>query len=272
MKNLTFDNESKIIENFQKTVENSMVYFPHETKAALQAFSSIHDENNWAKWSNSSGKNDPPPDFFSNELGFMMEVMRVDDHAYVNSKGKLVNPTLSRETQMRKELADSGILELFPNLQNITTIADTHLPTTQDHNYTFYKENFTRTVKNHAKKIDLYRRNHPELKLIFFVMDESSAYSQSDDSSIIESEHYEGEVSLVSLHCFWSDRAFLESFLNSDVDFLVWYTPYKLLRSVEIVKKRLEIVDLPRVCVYDIKEAKYDTITYNEKLMLSSEI
>jgi hypothetical protein len=161
MRALSFDDENRIIEHFQDVVNNSVVFFPQETEAAIQAFVSIHDKQNWAKWKDSSGKDDPPPDFFSNETGFMMEVMRVDDHAYENKKGRVINPTLARETQLRKEIANRGILAPFPNHKYIYINADTRLPTDQDHNYVFYKENFVRTVKNHASKVTLYRQNHP---------------------------------------------------------------------------------------------------------------
>ena len=40
------------------------------------------------KWINSSGKNDPPPDFYNDKKKLMMDVMRIDDHAYINKKGK----------------------------------------------------------------------------------------------------------------------------------------------------------------------------------------
>jgi hypothetical protein len=34
----------------------------------------------------------------------MMDVMRVDDHSFENKKGKLVNPTNSRESEIQAEL------------------------------------------------------------------------------------------------------------------------------------------------------------------------
>ena len=61
-------------------------------------------------WSNTSGKADKTPDFFSAEYGTMMEVMRVDDHAYVNEKGKVVNPAASADSVRFKELVDNGFL------------------------------------------------------------------------------------------------------------------------------------------------------------------
>ena len=39
----------------------------------------------------------------------MMDVMRVDDHAFVNEKGKVINPTNAKESRLRKELKQSGI-------------------------------------------------------------------------------------------------------------------------------------------------------------------
>ena len=92
-----FDKENKIIEWFQN-VEPSSVYFPIETNELVSVFESIHDEEKWKCWINNSRKSDPPPDFYCNELRLMMDVMRVDDHAYKNKKGKLINPTNALES------------------------------------------------------------------------------------------------------------------------------------------------------------------------------
>ena len=66
----------------------------------------------------------------------MMDVMRVDDHGFRNKKGKTVNPTRMRESELARELRDKGILDAFPNAKLMMTV-DTKLPTHKDHNYIF---------------------------------------------------------------------------------------------------------------------------------------
>lgn len=108
------DDECEVIRHFQE-IECSSVFFPVETVGAIDCFEKIHDIDNWDKWVNTSGKADSPPGFYSNEFKYMMDVMRVDDHAFINKKGKLVNPTNMKESVIQKELVNSGLLQAFPN-------------------------------------------------------------------------------------------------------------------------------------------------------------
>jgi len=262
----TFNDENRIIEYFQSGVKNESVYFPSQTKGAVHAFESIHLESNWIKWTDSSGKAEIPPDFYCDELQLMMEVMRVDDHSYKNRKGKLVNPTLARESKMLKELKDSGILDIVPNARNIFINSKTDLPTNEDHNYIFYLKNFERVIGNHSKNVKAYRKNHPNKKLIFFIMDESSAYLQAESIICAKKERIAGEVFEGAPHYFWEDSDFVQLIKNSDADYVFWYAPYKLIRTID------GMVHLPQVCIYDINALEMETEKYDVNLMMSSEI
>ena len=83
-----FDNEIEIIQMFQDIAPSSVKFAPTPTPEGEALYWSINDEEEWALWCNSSGKADPPPDFYSNAHGYMMDVMRVDDTAFVTKKGK----------------------------------------------------------------------------------------------------------------------------------------------------------------------------------------
>lgn len=52
----------------------------------------------------------------------------------------------------------------------------------------FYKKNFTRVLQKHDDSAELYRKNHPGFRLIYFIMDESSGYICTTD--IIENEMF----------------------------------------------------------------------------------
>ena len=125
-----------------------------------------------------------------------MEVMRVDDHAFMNEKGVLINPVNMRESKIQKEMRER-IKEAQPeaDLDSIKIVVNavTDLPSTEDHNYQFYCANFQRALEKHIKKILLYRSNHPDKKLIFFVFDESTAYVQVDDEELVKRGPIEGE-------------------------------------------------------------------------------
>lgn len=174
-----FDDESKIIESLQD-VELNKVFLSNDITVVKEIFTSIHDAEEWKLWINSSGKSDPPPDFYNNELKFMMDVMRIDDHAFESKNGKIVNPTNQQESLMQKEIRKSGILDSFPNIKNVIVNAITDLPTDEDHNYKFYCSNFERVLMKHNNQIDLYRKNHPGYETIFLVLDESSAYFEME--------------------------------------------------------------------------------------------
>lgn len=195
-----------------------------------------------------------------------MDVMRVDDHAFVDKKGKIQNPTNAGESKLYKELKESGIQEIFPNTELIVN-AKTLLPSEQDHNYLFYKSNFERVVSEHIKKLPLYQSNHIGYKTVLFVMDESSAYLQCENNKPNMDEAHEGEMIAGKPHLFFWDKNFVNVFLHSGIDYLIWYAPYKLLRTSQ------GIFELPKVVMFDCKTGNYDNlIKYNEERICSSEL
>ncbi len=205
-----FDDENEIIKWFQGVECDTVALIPQDDEVE-DIFLSTYEPEEWQQWVNSSGKSDPPPDFYCDKLKLMMDVMRVDDHAHKNKKGKVVNPANAIESVMQKELRESGILDRFPNVENIICNAITDLPTEQDHNYTFYLNNFVRIVEEHMRKIDLYKQNHPNFKTIFFIFDESSAYIEAlkKPEIICKGEIYTGRI-----HYWFWDKSFLNVFFN----------------------------------------------------------
>ena len=257
-----FDKENEIIEYFQTIVAPPEVALIPENDEMERVFQSISDEESWAKWTDTSGKNDPPPDFYCDEYGLMMDVMRVDDHGYISEKGKTVNPTLTREREVTNELQENGILEQFPGAK-LHLLVDTKLSTEEDHNYMFYRDNFVRTVEAHKKKIHRYRENHPNCKVIFFVFDESSAYMEPLRKT---NNPVKGQLHCGRVHVWFNDSAFIKVLKDSDIDYLVWFTPYKM---IEFLGKGLE---LPRAVVYNIKELPQEQFEYNGDCMMSVEV
>lgn len=257
-----FDKENEIIEYFQTIVSPPEVALIPENDETERVFQAISDVESWAKWTDTSGKNDPPPDFYCDEYGLMMDVMRVDDHGYISEKGKTVNPTLTREREVTKELQENGILDQFPGAK-LHLLVDTKLSTTEDHNYIFYRDNFVRTVEAHKKKTHRYRENHPNCKVIFFVFDESSAYMEPLRKT---NNPVKGQLHCGRVHVWFNDSAFIKVLKDSDIDYLVWFTPYKM---IEFWGKGLE---LPRGVVYNIKELPQEQFEYNEDCMMSVEV
>lgn len=214
-------------------------------------------------WKDTSGKADMTPDFFSEEYESMIEFMRVDDHACVNEKGKVVNPAASEDSKKFNELVKSGLLEDYPNAGIIVT-SDTRLPTLEDHNYQWYKSNFKRVVEEHISKIPTYRKNHPECKhLAFLIFDESCGYFEVES---IPEEFKEGTPCLGKPHFWFMDDTFTKVFTKSEVDCVIWFTPYKFAES------RFVPGGLPVVSVFFKSEGEWKTITYDESHMMPAEV
>ena len=250
------EKESNLINDFQR-LETNKIFLVTETDEVKSLVTSILDFDMWAKWVDYSAEN-ITPDFYSDELGLMMEVMRVDDHGF-KKKGNIINPTYNREHQIEKELREAGILDMFPNSELHIT-ANTGLPTEQDHNYKYYYQNFKRTVEKHIKHISQYKENHPKHKLIFFVFDESSAYLE-DVCDIPRNEL----IISGKPHMYMFDKAFVDVFRDADIDYFIWFTPYKRFECI------VPHFELPKACVYKIGNSLPAEYTYDANKMVSAE-
>lgn len=180
-----YDDENKIIEAFQEEFEEKICMLPN-THDVYHILTSIYNKQNWIKWNNSSKKNDPPPDFYNDELKIMMDVMRIDDHAFKNEKGKIINPTLQKENELYNKIINSDFIKSIKFKGNIIVTTKTELPSEEDHNYGYYLKNFIRVVNKHNDKVSLYNSNHPNFKVIFFIFDESSAYFENENKKTIK--------------------------------------------------------------------------------------
>lgn len=96
-----YDNELEIIDTFRDEDHSEVCLIPEDDETE-RVYLSIHEHENRKYWVDSSGKGDPPPDFYSNHFNLMMEVMRVDDHGFIGEKGGIVNPTRALESKLRK--------------------------------------------------------------------------------------------------------------------------------------------------------------------------
>lgn len=261
MRRFTFDNEENILEYFRCS-DNRPLAFP-ESNDVWNIFKVINDEDIWGNWKNSSLKSDLPPDFYSDDLKLMMEVMRFDDQA--TDKGK-THATKVKESKMLGELRDLDVEGIFPNLKQVLLLGDSGLPLEEDHNFTRYRENFSRVVLKHARKVTQYKKNHPGYKLIFFVLDESSGnYFEKYSHDKIKIEL--GTTLLGKPHCFWADKIMVETIKNCNADYLIWFKPFSYS---EISGSKS--LDLPKVIIYELNKLSIETIKYNSKHMVSSEI
>ena len=129
--------------------------------------------------------------------------------------------------------------------------------------YAMYVDNFKRIVKKHVDKIVRYRQNHCGYKLGFLIFDETPGYLQSQDIIINPKV---GDQIKGFPHRHFSDIKLVESFIEADVDFIVWMTPYKNLPK----NPRM----YPQICVIDMRREedwKKKLIEYDDEKMLCLE-
>lgn len=259
LKDLTVNNENKILAYF-RGCDCKPLAFPI-SESVFNIFTAIHSEDNWSKWVDSSQRSDVPPDFYNDNLKLMMEVMRIDDHADKHGKKNL---TLSREGKMLRELEESELQKSFPNVEQVSILADSGLPTNEDHNFTRYRDNFARVVKKHSIKVSSYRKNHEGYKLIFFIFDETSgSYLKVNKKSRLS----KGQIVMGSPHIFWADEDMVKEIKNSGADYVIWFKPFSYVETVGNAMPAL-----PQIVIYDINNMKLSTESYDVDHMISSEV
>lgn len=254
-----YDDEENII-NYLQFTPLSRICFIKPRAETFKFFLSLKSERKFKNWINSSGKDDLPPDFYSDKYKFMLEVMRTDDYREgYNSPNAL-------ESRRVKEVEDMLRANGSPSLKesNIQLFIIPDMSKASENGYGLYVENFKRIVQKHIKKIEKYRNNHPEYKLGFMIFDEAPAYFEPFDKTI---KPKAGEAVIGLPHFHFKDKNLIDSFYNADVDFIIWITPFKDLPG--------NIHFLPQICVFDmkrIKQCKMQLLDYKEDDLICMEV
>lgn len=199
------DNENRILELFRKVPTEKVCILFNDEESQFVYESLVFRKDNWI---DNSAKSSPPPDYLNPTERIMLEIMRVNDTDSDMNRG---------ESRLQQELLNSGILELFPNVQTITCIPDVH-----SQSYEKYCKSFVKTVENHNSKIEKYKANHPEInRVVFMICDESEAYYEVQERTEIKLK--------ARVHFWFYDNAFMQVLKNTNVDTVIWFSPYKVL-------------------------------------------
>lgn len=253
-----YDDEENIIRLLQ-SIPLKEVHLVNPTRPGKKFFFSLYRERNFENWTNNSGKNVPPPDFFSKKYKYMLEVMRTDDYMSGNgSPNALESKFLKKIEDMRREKGLPSLKE-----SNIHMLVIPDMSKASENGYSIYIENFKRIVKRHIDKIKIYRENHPDYKLGFLIFDEAPGYLQVRGKKM---KAKAGEPVSGFAHFHFMDKNLVESFWEADVDFIIWMTPYKNLSGNPRV--------YPQICVFDMKRKdnwKKRLVEYNADEMMCLE-
>lgn len=243
-----YDKEERIIQTFQNLKRWMIKIFPLNFNNIL-LYRLIHNKLLWKTWIDASSKNALPPDFYNNKFKLMMDVMRIDDHTFVDKNGKVINRHNERESQITKQLIDKNkAIKEIAEAGNLFINPYCGLEGHEDHNYKLYVDNFKRVIEKHIQKIEKYKNNHPGFKTIFFVFDESTPYIKLIDCEVPKGP---GELIIGDLHCWWKDSNMLNILKDSNIDYLIWITPFKIFKSIQKVR-------YPLAAIYDVSKIKFN--------------
>ena len=225
----------------------------------LKLLLSINGPLLWKRWHNTSGKNDPPPDFFNDRARLMMDSMRLDDSAFVDNNGKVQNETLKKEDEILRYYFGNDYRK---NTNNITCFVNVR-STLQYCSYERYRQNFERVITHHKSKINIYKKNHPNYKTVFFLFDESLMYVEVQNKDDISKMYLEGYSIKARPHCCFYDNVFIDLLKKSGADYVVWFAVNKALR---ISKNKIRVY--PSCAIYDIQHLnKIKGLNYKTELL-----
>ncbi len=221
---LSYKNEREIIEWAACQESPTICFYPVESDLAHRVLGSLQGQTLVQR---------ERPDFEDVERRLLLEVMIVDDHPRPRKK----DATRAREAVMLREVEEAGLAELFPNA-SLSPIANTGLPTDEDHNFRAYLDNFARVLDKHARNVNVYREERPGFDLAFVVYDEASAYFETMGAFAAPDR--------ARPHFHFADRSFLTVLRRAGADCVVWLTPYKHLTADG------GLVPLPRLTIIDV--------------------
>lgn len=216
----SFDKESTVFE-WMKSVETKDICLLTQSEQEKFVCDSILESKDWVD--NSEDTNNPP-DYYNDIDNLMMDFMQVNDYEIARSK-KVTNPVKRRENEMEKEIRESGIMDMFPNI-TLFCNPDVDFSAT----YQTYFDNFKRVFDKHCNQINVYKTNHPNHKLIFTLVDLSEHIKTLKRSDGEEFPYFA---------CI--DKKFLSVMKNADIDFVIWYMPYVMPNEN---KPKITIVDV----------------------------
>ena len=262
-----FDDEAFIIKFMSDTSKSETGLFPHCHKT-MRLYKNLF---NTKLWTDNSADTNNPPDFYSNRLKLMMDVMQVSEYAYEEQRGKKtkhVDPMKQREAKLLKDLAAKGIVAGKDCPVIVVANGDSSIGL--EHNYQQYLNEFKRVVGYHNSRIPEYEANHPGLKTILFVFDQSSQYVVSAKKITKEDTKAGNVCTATELHCWFMDKNFVDFIASLDCEYVVWATPCK--GGYEVLPWSDEVPQMPRLCIFKVSDCKnLDTKVYDEDLLVSVE-
>lgn len=256
-----FDKEMNIIEYIQD-LSFFDINFSYSSIKLNYYFFTIWSKKKFNKWIDNSKDSVNPPDFYSDYYKVMLEVMRVDDYELnSNSPNALENKMVY---ELEKKRIENNMLTFSELGTKLFIIPDMRKVSNND--YKTYFNNFSRIVRKHINKINVYKTNNQKHKLCFLIFDESTGYIEP--YSLEEYNNVQPYQAItVRLHQFWRDKNLIDVFINEDIDYVLWCTPFKNIAEIGKINPYLTLIDVRK---YKKKYYKY-VIEYSEETLRTQE-
>lgn len=265
LKYSTFSDENNILELFRTHYPTLSKFCPDNHRIHFKRLiNSIVNNSRWKKWTNNCGNTDNPPDYYNDSEKMMIEVMRVDHYMHRNSKGKNANSNAENIAKVISSLVQEGRTDILDNyiISGAVEINDHEA----EYNYDQYLSSFKRVVEKHINKIPTYKANHPGFKLYFFIFDESASYNVArNESDIVNKRLTPRPLDLDMIHIPCMDENFFSIIRDIDVDQIIWYAPFKDIKTNIGSKQGLQIMIID-------PHKPIETIKYNPKFVICSEV
>lgn len=211
---------------------------------------------NFDKFTENNGHAALPPDFYSDGFSCMFDVMRIND----SEIKKTYNPVKIRERNVEKELKKAGILDAIN--PNATVFINSESDNDAEHTIDNYKKNCNRVMSEHIKKIDIWKTEHPNIKHKgLFIFDETEAYFKGCVRHVYKDLYcfFWDATRPIELHKPWMDVSFIAKAYTAQLDFIIWFCPYKSHGSLQ----RATDYKYPELVILDTRFSRTDYISYN---------
>lgn len=207
---------------------------------------------------NNAGHDCLPPDYYSDEMNIMFDVMRVNDSEC--RKGR--NPVMLDLRSIKVDCVpgrfgpEYHIIDLLPD-------CDKGLNFDNIHRFEYYQRQSLRVISKHVQKLDVWKQEHPKIsRKGFVVLDETGLYFKGradpiDMSTDLWKFCFEHPICVYEP---WLDKRLIEPLIASELDFLVWFN---LLANMSRVNKTVLRGHYPAIVLVDLRHSIDNLIEYD---------
>lgn len=220
--NMIFDDENDILRYAREDMKYDSVLQFNGNSFNKKILKCLLDED---KLISDNGHAASPPDFYSPAHNMMFDVLRVND----SEVKKTYNPVKIRERDRHNKIGQKFGDMLASNGKIFIVSESDDL---DEHTYKHYVKNAQRVIGEHIKKIPLWVKKCPDIKHKgLFVFDETEVYYQGGSMPNDYSEPDKSWVRAIRMDCClhkpWLDEKFIRQIYESELDFVIWFCPYK---------------------------------------------